>query len=128
YSAVFYREARFALANAGTFWLSDDQDQPGSRTWGNNLPRICTWVRLLDRANERRFLVFNTHWDHESQPARRRSGQLMAEEVRATAVGEPVLVMGDFNCGERDPAMAALTCDGELLKDAFRAIHPDEKN
>jgi len=129
YSAVFYRESRFDLASAGTFWLSDDRDKPGSRTWGNNLPRICTWARLLDRDNERRSLVLNTHWDHESQPARRRSGKLMAEEVRAkTSAGDPVLVMGDFNCGERDPAMTALTCDGELLSDTFRAIHPDEKN
>lgn len=129
YSALFYRESRFDLASAGTFWLSDDRDQPGSRTWGNNLPRICTWVRLLDRENERRFFVFNTHWDHESQPARRRSGALMAEEVRAKAdAGDPVLAMGDFNCGESNPAMNALTCNGDLLKDTFRAIHPDEKN
>lgn len=128
YTAVFYRESRFDLASAGTFWLSDNLDTPGSRTWGNNLPRITTWVRLFDRDNRRRFFVFNTHWDHESQPARRRSGKLMAEQVQALAAGNPALVMGDFNCGERDPAMAALTRDGELLKDTFRAIHPDEKN
>lgn len=129
YTAVFFRDSRFDLADAGTFWLSDQPDAPGSRTWGNNLPRISTWVRLLDRASNRRFVVFNTHWDHESQPARLRSGALMAEEVAArAAAGDPVLVMADFNCGERDPAMAALTRDGELLKDTFRVVHPDEKN
>jgi endonuclease/exonuclease/phosphatase family metal-dependent hydrolase len=129
YTAVFYREGRFDLASAGTFWLSDQQDVPGSHSWGNRLPRICTWVRLFDRETERRFLVYNTHWDHESQPARRRSGGLMAEEIqRAAANEDPVLVMGDFNCDERDPAMTALTRAGELLRDTFRAIHPNEKN
>lgn len=128
YSAIFYRRTRFDLAAADTFWLSDEPLKPGSHTWGNDLPRVCTWARLLDRTDARRFTYFNTHWDHQSQPARLASGKLMATRVaERVAAGEPVIVTGDFNAGEDNPAIAALTRDGELLTDTFRRLHPDDR-
>jgi endonuclease/exonuclease/phosphatase family metal-dependent hydrolase len=126
YSALWYRSSRFDLCDAGTFWLSATPETPGSRTWGNNLPRICTWARLLDRADGRRFLVFNTHWDHESQTARQESGKMLGQRVQQLSAGlEPAIVMGDFNAAPDNPAFAALLESG-LLADTFRAIHPDE--
>jgi endonuclease/exonuclease/phosphatase family metal-dependent hydrolase len=128
YSAIFYRRKRFDLSAAETFWLSATPDIPGSKTWGNNLPRICTCICVLDRTNSRRFWYFNTHWDHQSQPARLQGGQLMAERIASRLTGQaPALVTGDLNAGERNPALAALTKNGELLSDTFRAVHPDEK-
>jgi endonuclease/exonuclease/phosphatase family metal-dependent hydrolase len=128
YSALFYRRSRFDLAAADTIWLSETPGAPGSRTWGNELPRICTWARLLDRNDARRFTVFNTHWDHQSQSARERSGQVMATLVAELSVaGEPVLVTGDYNAGEDNAAIANLTRGGELLRDTFRVVHPDER-
>jgi len=128
YSALFYRRSRFDLAAADTVWLSDTPDAPGSRSWGNQLPRICTWAQLLDRTDSRRFTFFNTHWDHQSQPARERSGQVMATLVaERTAAGEPALVTGDYNAGEDNAAIANLTRSGELLRDTFRVVHADEQ-
>jgi endonuclease/exonuclease/phosphatase family metal-dependent hydrolase len=127
YSAVFYRRQRFDVQTAATFWLSDRPEEPGSHTWGNELPRVYTWARLVDRDDGRRFSVFNTHWDHISQAARVRSGELMAERVaERCAVGDPVLVTGDFNAGEDNPAIVALTREGKLLRDTFRVLHADE--
>jgi endonuclease/exonuclease/phosphatase family metal-dependent hydrolase len=127
YSAIYYRKGRFDLSDAGTFWLSDTPASPGSRTWGNNLPRICTWVRLFDRTTGRRLMYFNTHWDHESQPARLNSGKLMAERARSLAgEAEPVVITGDFNARDDNPAMAALI-DGASLQDSFRRLHPDDR-
>ncbi len=121
YSAIFYRRRRFDLMAADTFWLSDAPEEPGSRTWGNTLPRICTWARLLDRGDSRRFTVFNTHWDHESQPSRVASGALMAARVGLRlAAGEPVLVTGDFNSAPDNPATIGLTRSGKLLRDTYR--------
>lgn len=126
YSALFYRRSRFDLAAADTVWLSDTPDAPGSRSWGNQLPRVCTWAQLLDRTDSRRFTLFNTHWDHQSQPARERSGQVMATLVaERTAAGEPALVTGDYNAGEDNAAIANLTRGGELLRDTFRVVRPD---
>jgi endonuclease/exonuclease/phosphatase family metal-dependent hydrolase len=51
FSAIYFRRDRFHLSDAGTFWLSDTPTVPGSTTWGNSLPRIATWVRLLDRTD-----------------------------------------------------------------------------
>ncbi len=129
YSAIFFRRGRFDLCAAGTFWLSDAPETPGSRTWGNELPRICTWARLLDRQNSQRFTVFNTHWDHQSQPARLASARSMTMRIAdLAAAGEPIIVTGDFNAGEDNPAIATLTRDGVLLVDALRRLHPHEKN
>jgi endonuclease/exonuclease/phosphatase family metal-dependent hydrolase len=126
YSAVLYRRSRFDLSDAGTYWLSDTPEKPGSKTWGNELPRICTWVRLLDRASGRRLLYFNTHWDHQSQQARRNSGELMGRRLQEIAHDdEPVIVTGDFNAAPNNPAFMALLEEGQL-HDTFRKVHPDE--
>jgi endonuclease/exonuclease/phosphatase family metal-dependent hydrolase len=69
--------------------------------------------------------MFNTHWDHISQPARVASGALMAKHVAARiARGDPVLVTGDFNAAPDNPAIAALTQEGALLQDSWAAAHP----
>jgi endonuclease/exonuclease/phosphatase family metal-dependent hydrolase len=128
YSAIFYRRKRFDLCAAGTDWLSDTPAVPGSKSWGNNLPRIVTWMMALDRTNGRRFWVYNTHWDHQSQEARLKSGQLMAKQIGEQTEGKfPALVTGDFNAGEKNPAMPALTRKSNLLTDTIRAVHRDEK-
>jgi endonuclease/exonuclease/phosphatase family metal-dependent hydrolase len=127
YSAIFYRRSRFDLMAADTFWLSATPETPGSRTWGNTLPRIVTWASFLDRIDRRRISIFNTHWDHQSEPARLASAALLAERVAARiAVGEPVLVMGDFNSAEDSPAILSLTRHGDLVRDTFRKVHANE--
>jgi endonuclease/exonuclease/phosphatase family metal-dependent hydrolase len=128
YSAILYRRSRFDVAASGTFWLSDTPDEPGSHTWGNELPRICTWARFLDRTDARRFTVINTHWDHQSQPARLASGALMAERLTEwSARGEPVIATGDFNADPGNPALDALIQGSELV-DTFDAERLAEGN
>ena len=128
FSALFFKRARFDLSDAGTFWLSDTPTVPGSRTWGNSLPRIATWARLLDRKSGDRLVVINTHWDHESQPARLNSGRLMAERSREwVEAGEPVIAMGDFNAAPKNPAIVELLKQGGPLRDSFFVAHPKEK-
>jgi endonuclease/exonuclease/phosphatase family metal-dependent hydrolase len=125
---ILYRADRFTLAESGTFWLSDTPDAVASATWGNSITRICTWARLIDDASGRAFYVFNTHFDHVSQPSRERSVRLIAERVAARAHPDPLIVMGDFNIGETNPAMAFLLRDpdGPGWVDTFRVVHPDE--
>lgn len=125
---ILYRSDRFTLAESGTFWLSDTPDAVASVTWGNAITRICTWARLIDDASGRGFYVFNTHFDHVSQPSRERSVGLIAERVAARNHPDPFVVMGDFNVGEANPAMEFLlrSPDGPGWVDTFRVIHPDE--
>lgn len=128
YSALLFKKSRFDLSDAGTFWLSATPDTPGSHTWGNNLPRIVSWARLLDRTNSRRLLTVNTHWDHESQPARLQGAELMAQRIGQLNAGDdPVVVTGDFNATPNNPAFKRLL-DGAGLIDTFQLKHPDEKD
>lgn len=123
FSAILFRRNRFRVAEAGTFWFSDTPGTPASQSWGNRIPRICTWTRLIDR-DGRGFFVYNVHLDHESQPSRERSTQLLLERIEARDyVRDPVIVTGDFNVGEKNPALATL--QGPFV-DTFRVAKPDE--
>ncbi len=122
YAAVLYRLDRFHPGPAGTFWFSGTPEVPGSTGWGNDIPRVCTWVRLEDRASGRPVLVFNVHLDHLSQPSRERSVALLLERIAALARGAPVVVTGDFNAAEDNPAVALLRDSGFV--DTWRVLHP----
>jgi endonuclease/exonuclease/phosphatase family metal-dependent hydrolase len=127
YSAILYDRRVLTVLEHGTFWLSDTPSEPGSATWGNRIPRLVTWARFRNRSGLA-FYVFNTHWDHESQPARERSAALVLERIARRSAPDPVLLMGDFNAGEDNPAFRALLSSdsaGGRLHDTFRILHPD---
>jgi endonuclease/exonuclease/phosphatase family metal-dependent hydrolase len=121
YAAILFRADRFELLESGTFWFSDTPDVPGSMSWGNRITRICTWARLRDRTSGRALRVYNVHLDHESQPSRERSVALLLERLRAAGGRDPVIVAGDFNAGETNPAVAALRAAG--FRDTWRELH-----
>ena len=130
YAAILYRRDRFRVSDAGTFWFSDTPEVVASRSWGNRITRICTWARFVDRDGQA-FWHYNVHLDHESQPSRERSATLLAERIAARrAPAEPVIVTGDFNVGEANPALTRLTAPQPgapaLFVDTFRVRHPDE--
>jgi endonuclease/exonuclease/phosphatase family metal-dependent hydrolase len=129
FSAILFKTGRFRVADAGTFWFSDTPEVPASKTWGNNITRICTWARLIDR-DGRGFYHFNLHLDHESQPSRERSTALLRQRIDARAFPtDPVVVTGDFNVGERNPALTTLVSKGDSASpfvDTYRVLHPDE--
>lgn len=137
HAAILYRKDRLRVLDSGTFWFSDTPEVPGSTSWGNRITRICTWARFADERGGS-FYVFNLHLDHESQPSRERSVQLLAQRIRERAVpGDPVIVTGDFNVGEDNGAIRWLLGEegalpgagrpGVELKDTLRAVHPDAK-
>lgn len=133
YSGIFHRRDRFIVdpSERGTFWLSDTPEIPGSKTWGNDCPRVASWMRLTDRASGRAFYVFNTHWDHRNQRAREKGAALLAKRIAARKhAGEPVVLLGDFNAVEDNPGLALFTqaragSGVPRFIDTFRALHPD---
>lgn len=135
YSAILFRKDRFHVADAGTFWFSDTPSVPGSRSWGNAITRICTWARFIDR-DGRGVWHFNVHLDHQSQPSRERSTELLRQRVEGRANSrEPVIVTGDFNVGEANPAIITLTggvrpanaAPKPPFVDTFRVLYPEER-
>lgn len=140
YSGIFFRRDRFQMdsADAGTFWLSDTPAQPGSKSWGNEIPRIATWIRLTDRATQRGFYVFNTHWDHRNQPSREKAAILISRKIDERRHKDmPVIITGDFNAVEGNAAVAYLRGEsvelaGEKrrwndgLIETYQALHPSD--
>ena len=131
YSAILYKPDRWRVADSGTLWLSDTPDVPGSMTWGNEITRIVTWARFVEKESGRGVWVFNTHFDHVSQPSRVKSAELLASRVASRQPPDPVIVTGDFNAGENNPVILYLknsTNESPVeLVDTFRVLHPDEE-
>lgn len=136
YSAILYRADRFGVAQAGTFWLSDTPEVPGSNTWGAACVRICTWARLIENKSGKAFYIFNTHLDHVSQPSREKSAVLIAQRIESRNHKDPFVVTGDFNAGENNPVVTYLkgktAADGTKtpvpMIDTFRVLNPDVKD
>lgn len=122
FSAILYRTDRFQVLKQGTFWLSDTPDLTASKTWGNSITRICTWAQFKDSKTKKPFWLFNTHFDHQSQPSREKSSELILKRVKEISSGQPVMIMGDFNAGEDNRAIHALKAGG--FQDSWRVIHP----
>lgn len=94
FNAIFYRKDRFRLVDSGNFWLSDNPDMPGSRTWGNLVPRMATWARFLDKDTGIPFHHVNTHLDHLIPSARAKGARLIQARLPRDV---PVIVTGDLN-------------------------------
>lgn len=89
--AIHYDPSRLLLVAWGDLWLSATPNLPGSRSWGNEIPRMLTWARFTDQGTGASFTVVNTHLDHRSHASR----------VQAAAFLEArfpdAVLMGDFN-------------------------------
>ncbi|MHC4090816.1 MAG: endonuclease/exonuclease/phosphatase family protein, partial [Planctomycetota bacterium] len=81
FAPLFYLVQRFRISEQGTFWLSDTPAVPGSKSWGNGVPRICTWARFVEKDSGTAFYVYNLHLDHKSQPSRVGGVELLAERI-----------------------------------------------
>ena len=110
------------MRRSDTFWFSDTPAVVKSTSWGNRIERISTWAYFEDREGPA-FYVFNVHLDHQSQPSRERSAALLLARIGALDPKAPVVVTGDFNAGENNPAARAMLA---VFRDSFRVLHPDD--
>ena len=142
FAPILYRVDRFEVLAHGGFWLSDTPTVPGSTSWGNTIPRICTWAHLRDRRTGRSFYFYDTHLDHRSPPSQQRSAELIAQRIDQHAnPSDPVILVGDFNAAEDTSTIRYLkgevdrayeTTEGPppspQLRDTFRVVHPEATN
>jgi endonuclease/exonuclease/phosphatase family metal-dependent hydrolase len=124
FSPLLVRKEAFEVVSSGTFWLSLTPDKPGSKGWDAALPRVCTWAHVRSRHSGRGdFLAASTHFDHRGQQARLESAKVIREQLaqiqKAKKISGGLILMGDFNCTERDAPYAAL-----LGKDEKAATTP----
>jgi endonuclease/exonuclease/phosphatase family metal-dependent hydrolase len=106
FMAVFYDTRRLEPLEFDHFWLSDTPEVIGSKSWGNSIVRMVTWVRFGDRRTGQEFVVVNTHLDQSDYP-QRRAAALIRDRIATFGSGVPVVLTGDFNA----PAESSATYD-----------------
>lgn len=117
HSAIFYDAERLEVLSWDQFWLSDTPQVIGSATWGNSVTRIVVWAHMRDQRTGAEFAMINTHFDHQSETARIRSGEAMIELFEGGELDQlPAIVTGDFNSVAHDSgAYSTLVTDGPTL-------------
>lgn len=119
---LFFRKEKFDLVRTRTFWLSDTPELAGSKGWGASLPRIVTWIEVVEKNNHAHFYFFNTHFAHDSDSARVMSSRILLNEVEKIADGFSFIITGDFNMLPYSTGYSILTGPDErfpLLKDSY---------
>lgn len=138
HNAIFYDAAQFDLAQEGTFWFSDTPAVPESRGWGNIIPRICTWARLIEKKSGQAFYFYNAHLDHLSPQSREKSVVFLMRHIRTRSFLDPFILAGDFNAREKSAPIKYLkgvhllktkpklrVLNPEPLIDTFRVRYPN---
>ena len=138
YVAILYRADRFRVEEYATFWFSRTPDLAGSKHPDNNWARTCTWAKLTDKKSGYGFFVYNLHL---GGLAIEENIQLLGRRLRDRKPSYPVIVLGDFNADESNPAILYMKGNISLkpedhdcadtnpvpLIDSFRVLHPDVK-
>ncbi len=95
--AIGWRKTLFEPLSRGTFWLSKTPQEKGSIGWDAALPRIASWIELLDKRTQQKLLVVNTHFDHVGEQARTNSAKLIADWLSTKRGDMPAVLLGDLN-------------------------------
>ncbi len=122
FSAIFYRRDRFTPETSGTFWLSQSPEIPGSKGWDAACERIVTWGIFRLPSSGKRLAVFNTHFDHLGETARRESARLLVKKIKELAGKLPVILTGDFNAPPGSEPVKIILESGWLLDSRAEAV------
>lgn len=118
YSPIFYKKDRFEILRSGNFWLSEDTAKP-NKGWDAACIRICSWGEFRDKGSGKAFWMLNLHMDHVGVVARAESAKLILAKIKQMCgEGQPVILTGDFNVDQRNPAYTLIATSG-LLRDAY---------
>lgn len=98
---VFWLKDKYECVDKGTFWLSETPDTE-SKYDGAGCNRICTYVMLYDKNEDKYILHLNTHLDNASDEARLFGAQVIAEKIDEyrsnTHINDyEIVITGDFN-------------------------------
>jgi endonuclease/exonuclease/phosphatase family metal-dependent hydrolase len=115
YSAIFFDSTLLRVITHSTFWLSEHPDSV-SLGWDAVCKRVCTYGLFEYKLTHAKFWVFNTHFDHVGEVARKKSAELIINRIKELNDGDfPVIAMGDFNSiPESEPVkiLASTLTDG----------------
>ena len=114
----FIRRAVFDVRATGLFWLSETPEETGSVSFPNDWgARACGWARVRDRAAGRDLVFACTHFDTNAD-AWLPSARVLHAELNKVASGDPVVLVGDFNCAAGSDAHRYL-CTAAGFRDSW---------
>lgn len=126
---IYYLHEKWELIEGNTFWLSDMPEIPASTTFGNTIPRICTWAIFKNKLNDDECFVLNTHLDHLNANSQRESAKLIASTIKTIAIKyDKIILMGDFNVGEDDEAIEIIKRVGPKMSESLSEVCPEKKD
>lgn len=102
--------------SSGTFWLSDDPDTPGSKSFESQYVRTASWAKLYSRTTGVKLFVAVAHLDiqgsrtyPESEATRKQQVQVLHNQIAALNTNNyPIIVCGDFNTEPQNEAIEAM--------------------
>ena len=104
YPCLFYRPEALTVVDSGDIWLSESPSLAGSRSFGSEFPRLCTWATFREG-----LLAINVHLDNVRADTRVHQISVLLQQIRRMH-DDPtdVLLMGDFNEPPDGPVRAAI--------------------
>jgi len=111
---IYFKKSKFKAVKSGQFWYSES-GIPWEKGWDARHSRFCSWVNL--RRGNKRFFVFNSHWDHIGKESRNQSARLAVEQVKKIAGRNRVIFAGDLNT-QADSKAITYVNTSSILKDA----------
>lgn len=97
-TAVFFRKDRWEVLEEKYFWISEAQEEAGSKSWDSACPRIVTWLKLKYMPSGKLIEYFNTHLDHRGEIARQKGAQIITQKIKDVSADESIFIItGDFN-------------------------------
>ena len=96
-NVVFYDKNKFEVESKEVFWLSENPEERGSRSWETSEPRNCIVLKLKHKETGEYYTIFGTHFDHVSSWARTRSSEIVMEKAKKYKYESKVIFVGDFN-------------------------------
>ncbi|KAK9462598.1 Endonuclease/exonuclease/phosphatase [Lipomyces oligophaga] len=97
YSTIFYDPDSVSLDSWSYFWLASNYTSPTKYPGAGSI-RIATVGRFKSIASGTQFSAICTHWDDQSDDARKYAGSMIRYRgAYETANWGPVMLFGDFN-------------------------------
>ncbi len=111
YAAIFFNHEKETLLESNTYWLSETPDTV-SVGWDASMERIVTFAVFKDITTNDTLYVFNCHYDHIGNVARKKSSELILELISNKKLqNKKVILTGDFNSTMDDEPIQILKTD-----------------
>lgn len=112
---IAFKKDQFELILFETQWLSPTPDTAGSTYGGDQSknPRLYQLARMIDLETNQVIVFINTHTDHSGKNARLSASHQLLETIRSN-IGDPVILVGDFNAYPNSEEIVYLTSDETL--------------